>query len=74
MVLIGLYSGVVESPMTFSLQCAVKGTVRENSDLSLVDFVAGVWSWCDELHMYYCPLLLIFKSVGLMSCPKTTSL
>src|SRR6218665_1579117 len=73
-VLIGLCSGVVESPMIFSLQCAVKGTVRENSDFSLVDLVAGVWSWCDELHMplYCCPLLLIFKSVGLMSCPKTT--
>ena len=52
----------------------VKGTARENSDFSLVDLVAGVWSWCDELHMHCCPLILIFKSVGLMSCPKTASL
>jgi len=41
----------------------VKGTVIENSDFSLVDLVAGVWSWCNELH-----ILLIFKSV--MSCPR----
>jgi len=36
--------------MTFSLQCAVKGTVTENSDFSLVDLVAAVWLWCDELQ------------------------
>src|SRR6218665_80532 len=67
-IIIGVCSGIVDSPMTFSLQCAVKGTVTENSDFSLVDLVAGVWSWSDELHMYCCPILLIFKSV--MSCPR----